>query len=424
MKERYTNFQQINETGNSVIYRAADTKLNRDVVVKKIKNLHSELKIRMEREIKILSKLEHPNIVPIYDSFEDENNNLYYVMRYIQGKELTEFYKSRDSSSYFPIFSNILSVMSYIHKNNIIHRDLKPSNILVDSNGSLYILDFGIAKDLGEDLTRITRTGQYIGTQNYSAPEQEAGMQISNRTDIYSLGMIFYELVNGKKLIRDNLPKKITDPFLKIILKMTELKPDDRYPDCETIQKDLDKLSNNPNKTNKSKRFFRFIFLVFIIGLVTIFLLLLLIIVFLNFSSQSNQSIPSSDLQMLKRKHQTTKTIEIPKQESELVNHSEKTPPPIDTISINVKTHPDGDNSIYYSTRDVKLRKEPNTKSTILEHIPIDTNLKLIKTDRSEYSSVDGKLYFWYYFPEKRGYIYGKYVEQRNEIPFEDTEQK
>ena len=198
---RYEILRTIGDGGMSRVYLAHDVILNRDVA---IKVLHydfaneEELKRRFQREALSATSLIHPHIVDIFDVGEDGEHH-YLVMEYVEGQTLKQFIQSEGPLSpehVLPIMRQLVSAISNAHHNGIVHRDIKPQNILMDAEGNVKITDFGIAMALSA--TAHTKTNSVIGTVHYLSPEQARGGMATKKSDIYSLGIVFYELLTGE----------------------------------------------------------------------------------------------------------------------------------------------------------------------------------------------------------------------------------
>jgi serine/threonine protein kinase len=213
---RYHILEQLGEGGMAIVYKAYDTRLERDVAVKVIRtekltleSMERTLK-RFEREAKALAKLTHPNIVPITDYGEHEGKP-YLVMPYLPGGTLKEkLGKPIAWEESVRLLIPIARALAYAHEQGIIHRDVKPSNILITHSGEPMLTDFGIAKILlnDEETADLTGTGMGIGTPEYMAPEQWRG-RASAQSDIYSLGVVLYEMVTGCKPFVANTPVEL-----------------------------------------------------------------------------------------------------------------------------------------------------------------------------------------------------------------------
>ena len=269
---RYHIVERLGSGGMATVYRAYDARLERDVAIKFIRAdvLSDELFLkRFEREAKALARLSHPNIVKVLD-YGDHNGIPYLVMEFIRGDTL----KSRLGS---PIpwrqaarmLAPIAEALSYTHQQNIIHRDVKPSNLLVSDSGHLMLSDFGIAKILDTpDAAQLTGTGVGIGTPEYMAPEQGLGQPSDQRADIYSLGIVFYEMVTGQKPYRADTPmavmlKHISDPLPsprqyvpglpenveRLLFKALAKNPAERYADMGSLVKALLSLAEVTEET-------------------------------------------------------------------------------------------------------------------------------------------------------------------------------
>jgi len=219
---RYLITEAMGEGGMATVYKAYDKRLDREVAIKVILPgfSHSdEFLTRFEREAKVVAQLTHPNIVGVID-YGTEKDTPYIVMEYVSGGNLKDLLgKAIPWQDAAKKLAPVARALEYAHNEDIIHRDIKPANILVTKSGDFMLSDFGIAKTLSADeLTRLTKTGVGIGTPAYMAPEQGMGKEISNRVDIYSLGIVFYEMVTGRTPYQADTPiavmmKHINEPL-------------------------------------------------------------------------------------------------------------------------------------------------------------------------------------------------------------------
>jgi eukaryotic-like serine/threonine-protein kinase len=222
---RYHILEQLGEGGMAVVYKAFDTRLETEVAVKVIRteslpqNTVLRALRRFEREAKALARLAHPNIIPIIDYGEHEAQP-YLVMQYIPGGTLKDVLKS-GAMNYQKATQLLLPIargLDYAHRQNMIHRDVKPSNILITEDGEPMLTDFGVAKIIDNEATvDLTGTSMAVGTPDYMAPEQFQG-KTDARSDIYGLGIVFYEAVTGRKPYQADTPaaliiKQATDPL-------------------------------------------------------------------------------------------------------------------------------------------------------------------------------------------------------------------
>jgi eukaryotic-like serine/threonine-protein kinase len=205
---QYKILEKIGSGGQGTVYKALDTKLNRTVV---IKVLPPELTARtanfkrFEREAQLCSQLDHPNICTIYD-FHEANGIFYIAMQYVDGKNVRQLVSGRplELKSALSIAIQVTDALAYAHSKSIIHRDIKAGNVMVNSAGQVKILDFGLAKLLEDetvesaaDKTQITELGIPYGTATYAAPEQAKGERADARSDIFSTGVLLYEMLTG-----------------------------------------------------------------------------------------------------------------------------------------------------------------------------------------------------------------------------------
>ncbi|GMO22041.1 MAG: FHA domain-containing serine/threonine-protein kinase [Termitinemataceae bacterium] len=195
--------KQLGEGGMGKVYLGNDTKGNvvaiKEMLAEYVTN--GDLRARFHKEVEISSKMEHPSIVKMYASFE-ENGNLYLVMEYVEGQTIEQYVRRNGAiaeEEAARIINQTLDALGYAHEKGFVHRDIKPSNIMIKPNGSVCLLDFGIAKDMnGNGLT----VGQVtIGTDGYMSPEQAGGYNIDHRSDIYSLGCVLFFMLTGHHAI-------------------------------------------------------------------------------------------------------------------------------------------------------------------------------------------------------------------------------
>lgn len=201
----------IGKGGMAKVFTAIQVPLDRVVVVKEMtRSSGAEYRKRFKNEALIMAALEHANIVSVYDYFSVGQNS-YLVMQYIDGLSLSEIIESEaplHPAVAATICREICLAIEYAHRNNVIHRDIKPTNVLISREGKLKVTDFGVAKD--ETARDMTSVGTVIGTPCYMSPEQAVGKKLSAQSDLYSLGIVLYELVTGKKPFWGESAEEIT----------------------------------------------------------------------------------------------------------------------------------------------------------------------------------------------------------------------
>ncbi|EGV10300.1 kinase domain protein [Parvimonas sp. oral taxon 393 str. F0440] len=274
---RYEIIEKVGIGGMAIVYKAKDIYLKRIVAVKVLKEQYLEDKEFIKKfviEAQSVANLNNQNIVKIYDvgqHIEDGKTHNYIVMEYIKGKTLNELIKDKgrlNSNAVVSISKQIANALDCAHKHHIIHRDIKPHNIIIDENLNVKVTDFGIARIATS--STITYTSSVLGTVHYISPEQAKGKFIDEKSDIYSLGVVMYEMVTGKvpfdtdnavgiamQHINEPLVEPIKfvpnlEPWLNaIIVKCMEKNPENRFESAESLIKALDdkRIENNQKVT-------------------------------------------------------------------------------------------------------------------------------------------------------------------------------
>lgn len=253
--------EQLGEGGMGVVYKAKQLSLSRMVAIKILPHHLTRETAFVQRffnEARAIAALNHPNVVQIFDVGK-EGENYYYTMELVDGISLEEIVQKREPMPIkraVSIISSVARALAYTHRRGIVHRDIKPANIMIDKAGRIKLADFGLA--LKEDTARLTVEGGLIGTPEFMSPEQVMGQTATALSDIYSLGVVFYEMVTGSSPFESDsalaviekiktdvpVPPRSINPDLppeieEIILKMMAKKPEQRYQNCREIMVDL-----------------------------------------------------------------------------------------------------------------------------------------------------------------------------------------
>ena len=274
---RYRILEQLGEGGMAIVYKAYDTRLESEVAVKVIRTeqlapsiLERTLR-RFEREAKALAKLTHSNIVKVLD-YGEQDGKPYLVMPYLPGGTLKQLIngKAMPYQEAARLLVPIARALAYAHQQGMIHRDVKPSNILITQSGDPMLTDFGIAKIIDDDTTMdLTGTSAAVGTPEYMAPEQVTSKTVDQRADIYALGIIFYEMVTGRKPYQADTPmavlfkhaseplprpksfvSNLPDSVEQTLLKALAKRPEDRYQEMGEFASTLMRLSGQEVTTS------------------------------------------------------------------------------------------------------------------------------------------------------------------------------
>ena len=265
---RYQIIRKIGDGGMAFVYEAKDKLLNRTVAVKVLRPEFvddEEFLKKFKREAEAVASLSHPNIVNVYDVGEDGKVH-YIVMEYIDGQNLKDIIKNEgtlDEYTALDITKQIAMALSAAHKKGIVHRDIKPHNILISNEGRIVkVADFGIAKAVSN--STMTNIGSIIGSVHYFSPEQAKGNSVNATADLYSLGIVLYEMIIGRVPFRGDSPisialqhinedveftseEKINIPqsVRTIIKKLTEKSSENRYQSAEELIEDIDYVEKN-----------------------------------------------------------------------------------------------------------------------------------------------------------------------------------
>ncbi len=236
---RYEILYRVGGGGMAVVYKAKDLLLNRYVAIKVMNESLSndtEFIRRFSREAQAAASLSHPNVVNVYDVGR-EGHIHYIVMEYVEGPTLKEYIQENGPlppEDAVHIASQICDALAHAHDNQIIHRDIKPHNILLGKNGRVKVTDFGIAR--AATSSTITQTGSVMGSVHYFSPEQARGGVIGEKSDLYSLGIVMYEMVTGELPFDGDSAIGIALKHLQEpVVAPRELRPETGAPECEAV---------------------------------------------------------------------------------------------------------------------------------------------------------------------------------------------
>ncbi len=293
----YKILEKLGEGGMGIVYKAQDTKLEREVAIKFLPrhiSANSDERERFKIEAKAAASLNHPNISTIY-SIEDSDSDVFIVMEYIDGIELKDKIKSGSipANESVNIATQIAEGLDAAHKKGIVHRDIKSQNIMITIDGKVKIMDFGLAKVSGG--TQLTKIGSTVGTAAYMSPEQARGEEVDHRTDIWSFGIVLYEMITGKQLFKGDyeqaviysilneepeLEDNISEGLKYIVAKALVKNKEERYKTASEMLSDLVDLKNESfsktyskvsksDSTSKKKRWIVPAAIVFLIAILT-----------------------------------------------------------------------------------------------------------------------------------------------------------
>ncbi len=274
LEDRFQILREVGRGGMGVVIQAYDKQLKEQVAIKILSPLLSrnpEALERLRREVSAARRVTHPNVIRIHDI--SEANGLSYVsMEYFEGVNLRDYVRQNAPLSMVragQIVSQICDGLEAAHQQGVIHRDLKSQNIIINKSNQIKIIDFGLARS--EHLDGMTATGLIMGTPEYMAPEQVAGKSVDERSDIYSFGIILYELLTGtvpftgesaiaigfKQIKDDPAPPRtinsgISEEVERVIMKALQKNPPDRYRSCAELRQDLERAAQLPFASSES----------------------------------------------------------------------------------------------------------------------------------------------------------------------------
>ena len=261
--DRYELHRQIARGGMADVFLARDLLLDRPVAIKVLFDQFSkdqQFVERFRREAQRAANLNHPNIVSVFD-WGEESGTYFIVMEYVEGRSLAEIIRTEGSihpDKVAEISSEVAAALSFAHRNGIVHRDVKPGNVLVAPNGNIKVADFGIARALANVQSELTQAGTVMGTATYISPEQAQGIEVDPRSDLYSLGVMIYEMLSGRPPFTGETPVavayqhvqdspaslravgvSVAESLEAVTMKLLAKNPVNRYPTAEDLRSDL-----------------------------------------------------------------------------------------------------------------------------------------------------------------------------------------
>lgn len=252
----------IGQGGMGAVYRAVQRSLDRAVAIKVLpvqaEDGEAQFAARFKQEARAMARMSHPNIVPVHDFGQTPSGLLFFAMDFVNGTDLHQILLSEKRLSprkASAIISQVCDALEFAHTHGIVHRDIKPSNILVDCHGQVRVTDFGLAKSTTDADPALTENGFIIGTRIYMSPEQAQGGAVDHRTDIYSLGAMFYEMLTGQPphgAIEPPSYKVEMDVRLDdVVLKALAQDPDRRYQHAAEVKTDVTRVTDHPRPAER-----------------------------------------------------------------------------------------------------------------------------------------------------------------------------
>lgn len=282
---RYKIVERLGKGSMGEVFLAHDPHIDRKVALKVLHQKHiasKQITKRFIKEAKAIGRLTHPSIVSVYDVGQD-HGTIYIAMEYLEGETLNKVIQAKkyDLNTIASIGIQVANALHYAHQKGIVHRDIKPSNLIITDDFKVKLTDFGIAHFDDSSFTLQTRSGDILGTPAYMSPEQIAGQAADKRSDLYSLGVILYELIVGQRPFREKnitalfkaitqnkvLPPKKANPSLPkainaLVVKCLEKNPDRRYQSGSELTRDLSAFltgkGSDPQMLKGTRKYMRF----------------------------------------------------------------------------------------------------------------------------------------------------------------------